>query len=116
MNKITSSRDYIGKAVTVGIDRPLHSAHPKYGWKYEANYGFVPGTMSPDGEELDAYVLGVTEPLKTFQGKCIAVIHRLDDDDDKLVIIPENAQGLSDEEIKKLTYFQEQFFTSEIWR
>lgn len=79
------------------------------------NYGFVPNTISGDGEELDAYVLGITEPVEKFTGKCIAIIHRTNDDDDKLIMAPE-WMDFSDDEIRKLTHFQEQFFGSEIWR
>ena len=70
------------------MDRPLGSKHPKHGFVYEVNYGYVPGTQSADGEELDAYYLGGNRPLHAAEGKCIAIIHRLNDDDDRLVIIP----------------------------
>jgi inorganic pyrophosphatase len=79
------ARRFLGKSVTVVIDRPLGSRHPRRGFLYEVNYGYVPGTRAPDGEALDAYVLGVGEPLERFAGVCLAVIHRRDDDDDKLV-------------------------------
>lgn len=107
---------YIGQEVEVKIDRPIRSQHPKHGFTYDANYGFIPGTLAPDGEELDAYVLGVDEPLETFKGKCIAVIHRTNDDDDKLVVIPSDLADISDEEIRKATNFQEQYFQSVILR
>lgn len=107
---------YIGKIVDVKIDRILGSTHPKHGFKYEANYGFIPNTKAPDGEELDAYVLGINEPVESFRGKVIAVIHRTNDDDDKLVVVPENHAGLSDAEIKSATHFQEQWFESVILR
>ena len=113
--KQRESYGFIGKNVSVRIDRPLNSKHPKRGFVYEANYGYVPNTVSGDGEELDAYVLGVNEPVQEFTGKCIAVIHRTNDDDDKLIIVPED-QNLTDEEIRKFTNFQEQFFESEIIR
>ncbi len=106
---------YIGKIVSIKIDRPLHSKHPKYGFVYEANYGFVPDTKAPDGEELDAYLLGVTEPMEEYTGRCVAVIHRTNDNDDKLIIIPDDTE-ISDEAIQKATHFQEQFFKSEIIR
>ncbi|PIR05058.1 MAG: inorganic pyrophosphatase [Candidatus Liptonbacteria bacterium CG11_big_fil_rev_8_21_14_0_20_35_14] len=111
MNNIS----YIGKVVEVKMDRPLGSKHPKHGWTYGTNYGFIPGTMAPDGEELDAYVLEVNEPLDTFKGKVIAVIHRTNDDDDKLVVVPEDVE-LLDEEIRKQTHYQEQWFESVILR
>jgi inorganic pyrophosphatase len=107
---------FLGKDVQVIMDRPLGSNHPKYGFRYEVNYGFIPNTKAPDGEEIDAYVLCVDIPLEKFFGKCIAVIHRLNDDDDKLVIVPENSEKITDDEIKKITLFQEQYFESIIIR
>lgn len=106
---------FIGQQVTINIDRRLGSQHPTHGFRYPVNYGFVPGTISPDGEELDAYVLGVEKPLDTFTGTCIAVIHRFNDADDKLIVVPQNT-NLTDEEIKSMTHFQEQWFESEILR
>lgn len=111
-----SNIKYIGQEVDVKIDRPLGSKHPKHDFIYDANYGFIPDTMAPDGEELDAYVLGVTEPLEAFHGKCIAVIHRTNDDDDKLIVIPVDLTDISDEEIRTKTNFQEKFFESIILR
>ena len=110
------TQSYLGQSVGVKIDRPLGSTHPNHpAMHYPVNYGFIPGTLAPDGEELDAYVLGVDEPLESFEGICIAVIHRLDDQDDKLIVVPAGIR-LTDEEIRAQTYFQEQYFESVIWR
>ena len=98
------------------MDRPLGSKHPKHGFIYEINYGYVPGTQSADGEELDAYYLGFGRPLHAAEGRCIAIIHRLNDDDDKLVIVPETQTDLSDSEIAQAVDFQEQWFDYEILR
>lgn len=114
LGKIYTS--YLGKTAQVLIERPIGSNHPKYGFKYEVNYGHIPDTLAPDGEEIDAYVLGIDKPLEKFSGKCIAIIHRLNDNDDKLVIIPENIPDISDEEILNLTNFQEKWFKSIIIR
>ena len=108
-------KNFLDTIITVKIDRPLNTKHPKHGFIYEVNYGFVPNTISGDGEELDCYVLGVQEPLDTFEGQCIAVIHRTNDNDDKLIIVPEG-QNFTDKEIRELTNFQEQYFESEIIR
>ncbi len=109
------SKDYLGKKVKVKMDRPLGSKHPKHGFIYPVNYGYIPGTISGDGEELDAYVLGEHSPLDEFEGVVIAIIHRTDDDDDKLVVMKEG-RTYSDEQIRALTEFQEQFFKSIILR
>ncbi len=108
--------DYIGQIVPVKIDRPHGSKHPKFGYEYPLNYGFVPYTESGDGEELDAYVLGVDKPLQEYVGRCVAVIHRTDDDDDKLVIAPLNAAALTAAEIEQATAFQEKWFKHVLWR
>lgn len=108
--------NFLGKTVHVKIDRPLNSKHPKHGFVYEINYGFIPDTKAPDGEEIDAYVLGIDEPIEEFSGKCIAVIHRSNDNDDKLVVVPENFKEISDEEILKLVNFQEKWFKSTVVR
>ena len=114
---MTNSRDFLDKIVDVIIDKPLGSRHSeKYpNHIYPVNYGYVPNTISGDNEELDCYILGVFEPLETFKGKCIAIIHRTNDNDDKLIVVPEG-RNYSNEEIRALTEFQERFFESEIIR
>ena len=104
----------IGRIVTVTIDRPLGSCHPKHpDIYYSVNYGYIEGIIAPDGEEQDAYILGVDIPLQTFTGEVIAVIHRKDDVEDKWVVAPEG-MTFSQEEIEELTRFQEQYFASEV--
>jgi inorganic pyrophosphatase len=110
-----SALKFLGSTVTITIDRPLGSKHPKWGFEYPLNYGYVPDTKSGDGEELDAYVMGVTTPLAEFTGRCIAVIHRLNDDDDKLVLAVDGKE-FTDNEIHAATEFQEKFFKSVIVR
>ena len=104
-----SPTSYLGQKVNVTIDRPLGSKHPKHGFIYEVNYGYVPNTKSPDGEELDAYYLGIDKSIEKADGICIAVIHRTNDDDDKLIVVPEG-MDISDEEIERLVEFQEKWF------
>ena len=110
-----NSIKYLNKTVTVKMDRPLGSKHPEWDLIYEVNYGYLPNTISGDGEELDCYVLGVNKPLDNFTGKCIAIIHRINDNDDKLIIVPEGI-NFTDEEIRNLTNFQEKYFESIIIR
>lgn len=109
------SREYIGKKVTVKMDRPMGSQHPKHGFLYPVNYGYIPNTVSGDGEELDAYILGEHSPLDTFEGVVIAVIHRIDDNDDKLIVMAEG-RNYTDDQIRALTEFQEKWYTSVIYR
>lgn len=108
-------RQYLGKTVDIVIDRPIGFHHVTKGvhLDYTVNYGFLPGVMGGDGEEQDAYVLGVSEPLETFRGKIIAVIRRKDDNEDKFVAAPEGMefhQGQIMEQIR----FVEKYFDSHI--
>ena len=109
--KKTNAKDYLNKNVVVKIDRKLGANHPKHGFLYMLNYGYIPNTISGDGEELDAYVVGVFEPIEEFEGHVIAIIHRTNDDDDKLVVAPKSVD-YSDDAIRAMTEFQERFFES----
>lgn len=98
------------KTVTVTIDRPLGSVHPKHpDLYYPVNYGYVEGIPAPDGDWQDAYVLGISEPVASFTGEVIAVIHRRDDVEDKWVVAPRGLR-LAEEEIISQTFFQERYF------
>lgn len=104
----------IGDIVTVIVDRPIGSYHPKYEEiYYPINYGYVKGIIAPDEEEQDAYILGVNIPVKEYTGKIIAIIHRYNDIEEKWVIAPEN-MNFTIEEIKEQVDFQEQYFQFEI--
>lgn len=100
--------DYLGKEVTVKIDRPMGSKHPEHDFIYPINYGYIEGTKAGDGEEIDAYVLGVFEPINSFRGKVISIIKRNDDVEDKLVVAKE-INSYDKYQIKALTEFQERF-------
>ncbi|MDD5865327.1 MAG: inorganic diphosphatase [bacterium] len=114
MEKVNAN-DYLGKEVFIEIDRQLGTRHPKHGFMYMLNYGFIPNTISGDGEELDAYLVGEFEPVSKSKGKVIAIIHRINDDDDKL-IVSKDGKMYSDDAIRALTEFQEKYFESVIIR
>ncbi|MCI8668695.1 MAG: inorganic pyrophosphatase [Lachnospiraceae bacterium] len=104
----------IGKTVIVTVDRPLgsyHSVHKDI--YYPINYAYVEDVMAPDGEEQDAYILGVDEAVETFTGIIIAIVHRNDDVEEKWVVAPEGT-SFTKEEIREQIHFQEQYFDGEI--
>ena len=104
----------IGETVTVIIDRPLGSFHPVHkNIFYSVNYGYIDGIIAPDGEEQDAYVLGVSEPVREFTGRIIAVIKRLNDVEEKWVVASEDMRFTKSEILEKVE-FQEKYFDIEI--
>ena len=106
---------YLGKPVTVVVDRPIGFHHVTKGihLDYTINYGYLPGVTGGDGEEQDVYILGVKIPLETFTGRIIAVVRRKDDNEDKFVAAPEG-MTFSAAEIEKQIHFVEQYFDSSI--
>jgi inorganic pyrophosphatase len=108
-------KGYLGKSVTIGIDRPLGYVHHK-GEKtlvYPINYGYIPDVLGGDGEELDVFLLGVDTPVQTFTGRIIGIVFRADDVEDKLVMAPEG-KTFSAEEIARAVYFQEKYYRTTI--
>ena len=104
----------LGKIVKVTVDRPMGTYHPKYkDIYYPINYGYIEGIMAPDGEEQDAYLLGLEEPVEEYTGIVIEIIHRYDDVEEKWVVVPKGML-FTKEEIKENVYFQEQYFKLEI--
>ena len=110
-----NNSEYIGEKIHIKIDRQIGSKHPKHEFLYPINYGYVPNTISDDGEELDAYLLGIFEPVSEYDGKCIAVVRRTNDNDDKLIVVPID-KNYSDDAIEALIEFQEKYFKHVIIR
>ena len=107
-------KQFLGESVTVIVDRPLGTTHPNHkDIIYPVNYGYIENIFAGDGEEQDAYILGVDEKVNNFMGTVIAIIHRIDDVEDKLVVAPENTKFTFQEIMEKVN-FQEQYFNIEI--
>ena len=105
------SIQWLGKQVHVEVDRPVGYLHGDI--LYPINYGYIPGTMAGDGEEQDAYILGIAEPLAAFDGRVIGIVRRHNDCEDKLVVSPEGAQ-YHQGQIAEAVRFQEQYFITSI--
>jgi len=105
---------FLGRTVTVTIDHPIGSVHPKFNdMIYPINYGYIENVIAPDGKELDVYIIGEDKPLKEFTGRVIAIVHREDDVEDKLVAIPDGVT-VSASEIQSAISFQEKYFSSRV--
>ena len=103
---------YLGKTVRIEIDRPIGAVHPKHGEIiYPINYGYIPGVLGGDGEELDVYLLGVDEPVTEYTARIIGIVHRKDDVEDKLAAAPVG-MSFTAIEIEDRIRFQEQFYDS----
>lgn len=108
-------KSYLGKVVGIGIDRPIGYVHKKekYSLTYPVNYGYIPNVLGGDGEELDVYLLGVNEPVEEYECRIIAIAHRHNDVEDKLVGAPVGV-SFTKNEIEKAIDFQEQYYETEV--
>ena len=107
MNRDHIIQELLGKTVHVIVDRPIGYRHGDI--LYPVNYGYIPEILAGDGEEQDAYILGVSEPLAAFDGRVVGAIRRKNDVEDKLIVAPEGTvfhQG----QIAEAVHFQEQYF------
>jgi inorganic pyrophosphatase len=100
---------YLGKQVTIDIDRPIGSLHPKHQYRYPLNYGYVPNTQAEDGSEIDVYLLDCQQPLTTANVVIIGVAIRHDDDENKLIASLDGSCPTL-VEVKRQLWFQEQYF------
>lgn len=104
----------IGTRVTVIVDRPIGSVHPQHPeLYYPINYGYVEGVFAADGEEQDAYILGLDTPIERFFGTVIAVVERENDAEDKWVVAPDGV-FFTAEEIQEKVHFQERYFNTRV--
>ena len=104
-------QQFLGTTVHVEVDRPIGYRHGEI--LYPVNYGFLPGITGGDSEEQDAYILGVDEPLSSFDGRVIGAIRRMNDCEDKLIVAPEGIV-LHQGQIAQAVSFQERFFDSRV--
>jgi len=105
------------KSGALFVDRILHTP-----MRYPANYGFVPHTLSPDGDPLDALVVARSPfiPGCVVRARPIAVLNLEDEHggDEKLVCVPVDStfpyytQVLEKDDLPEIVFKQiEHFFT-----
>ena len=120
LKDIEKYRFYLNKEVLVKVDRKLGEKHPNFDFIYPVNYGYIPNTLSGDNEEIDGYILGVFYPINEFKGICKAIICRYDDNENKLIVVPNKLivvpkdKSYSIEQMEALLEFQERFFKHKI--
>ena len=110
-------QSYLGRLVRIGIDRPIGYVHHKENSDrvlvYPINYGYIPNVLGGDGEELDVYLFGVSEPVSEFFGRIVGIVYREDDVEDKLIMAPDGMTP-SAEQIAEAIHFQEQYYRTRV--
>ena len=114
LKDIEKYKFYLNKEVLVKVDRKLGEKHPNFDFIYPVNYGYIPNTLSEDGEEIDVlYSRNFFILLMNLKEFCKAVICRYDDNENKLIVVPRD-KSYSVEQVEALIEFQERFFKHKI--
>ena len=96
----------LGKMVRVKVTKPCNYFDSKANLRYIINFGLAEITGDKRNFILGAYVLGVNHPVRVFEGRIIAVLHRKGSGKMLLVVAPKNMRRI-DYEIRDVLSFAE---------
>lgn len=82
----------LGKYVRVRVTNPIHSVNRQYGFTYQLNYGIIEGKKRYNNVSCGAYVMGINHPVRTFDGRVIAVIKHADGSGPVYVVAPKSTR------------------------
>ena len=66
----------LGKFVKVHVTAPMYSYNKRFGFKYQLNYGIVENVKTVRNTVQCAYIMGITHPVRNFDGRVIAIVRR----------------------------------------
>ena len=96
----------LGKMVRVKVTKPCNYFDSKLNVRYIVNFGLAEIANEKKNFLLGAYILGVNHPVRVFEGKIIAILHRKATGKMLLVVAPKNMRRI-DYEIRDVLEFAE---------
>lgn len=87
----------LGRYIRVRVTHPIGSINPSTGAEYHLNYGVVEGTKRFDYPVSGAYIMGIAQPVRNFDGRVIALIHRNADKRTILIAAPKQKRFINHE-------------------
>lgn len=87
----------LGKYVRVRVTNLIHSLNRQFGFTYQLNFGVIEGKKRFDSGTAGAYIMGVNHPVRTFDGRVIAVIKRSDGSPPVYVVSPKNMKFIANQ-------------------
>ncbi len=85
----------LGKRVRVKVTKPCNYFDHRSGIRYLINYGIAEVQGERRAFVLGAYILGVSHPVRVFEGKIIAVLHYKAERRMILVVAPKNMRRIN---------------------
>lgn len=96
----------LGKIVRVKVTKPCNFRDSRTGVRYLLNFGVTEMQRDKKTFVMGAYILGVNHPVRVFEGRIIAVLHRKEGGRSLLVVAPKNMRRINIE-IEKVLKFAE---------
>jgi len=99
----------LGKYVRIIVTNPIHSVSRQHDFEYLLNSGVVEGGKRFDSPVTGAYIMGVNHPVRSFDGRVIAMVHRREPAAVLIVVAPKSMDFI-DNQIKDAIAFAEDRF------
>lgn len=96
----------LGRFVRISVTNPIHSVDRQKGFEYLLNFGAVEGVKIFETPVEGAYIMGITHPIRRFEGRVIGTIRRKDSNRVILVAAPKNTSFI-DNQIREAVEFAE---------
>lgn len=85
----------LGKYVRVRVTNPIHSVNRQLGYTYLLNYGTIEGKKRYDNVSYGAFIMGINHPVRTFDGRVIAVIRESGSSSSVFIVAPKSTRFIS---------------------
>ena len=82
----------LGKFIRIKVTNPIGSLNRQYGYTYKLNYGTLEGRKQFDHRFCGAYILGINHPVRNFDGRVIAILHRNGERKGILIVAPKSTR------------------------
>ena len=92
------------KIVKVRVTSPYGYINKRYGFRYELNFGVIESFNNEKNNPKFAYVMGISHPVKNFDGRVIAAIKRPAGKGVTYVVAPKNARYIIHDIMKAIDF------------
>lgn len=94
----------LGKFVKVRVTSPMNSFNKRCGYKYKLNYGIIESGKTQKNTVQGAYIMGISHPVRNFDGRVIACIKRFYGKGIVWVVAPKSMRFINNEVIEAVSF------------
>lgn len=102
----------LGKYVRITVTKPIHTKNKQYGFEYLLNFGVLEGAGKLNNDIFGAYIMGMSKPVRSFDGRVVAVIKRAQGG--RLLVVAPRTHRYIKSQILRAVNFAEKYFESTV--